>query len=186
MNNTIKNVALFLCGVAVGYVGTVAVVKKKYDAIVQEEVNSVREVFFRQKAHAADVEKSAKETKEYADIIKKSDYCTYSDIGKEEKETTMTEKPYVISPDVFGEEDDYDQISLTYYSDGVLADDMDEIIEDVDDIIGSESLDRFGEYDENALYVRNDRYKAYYEILRDSRSYTEVRAKRYPYPMEEE
>lgn len=36
------------------------------------------------------------------------------------------EKTYVISPEEFGEFDDYEQISLTYYADHILADDMDD------------------------------------------------------------
>ena len=84
------------------------------------------------------------------------------------------DRPYVISPDEFGELDDYDLISLTYYADEVLADDIDEIVEDVDDVVGLDSLTHFGEYEPDSVFVRNDRLKADYEILLDERTYPEA------------
>ena len=36
----------------------------------------------------------------------------------------------VISPDEFGDNSDYDKIELSYYDDGFLTDDNDEIIND--------------------------------------------------------
>ena len=75
-------------------------------------------------------------------------------------------KPYVISPEEFGDNvDDYELISLNYYEDGVLADDWDEPIEDIDKVVGKDSLTHFGEYEDDSVYVRNDRLKCEYEIL---------------------
>lgn len=83
-------------------------------------------------------------------------------------------KPYVITPEEFGEFDDYDRISFTYYADHVIADDNDQLLEDVENVIGFESLTHFGEYDDDAVYVRNERLKTDYEILRDERTYSDV------------
>lgn len=93
---------------------------------------------------------------------------------EEEVESMDDDRPYVISPDEFGELDDYDLISLTYYADEVLADDIDEIVEDVDDVVGLDSLTHFGEYEPDSVFVRNDRLKADYEILLDERTYPEA------------
>ena len=49
----------------------------------------------------------------------------------------------MIPPEQFGDDENYDQISLTYYADGVLADENDEVIEDVEDAVGIDSLNRF-------------------------------------------
>ena len=81
--------------------------------------------------------------------------------------------PYVIPPEEFGETD-YEIISLTYYADGILADDMDDIVDDVDDIVGADSLTHFGEYEEDSVFVRNDLREVDYEILRDPRKYSDV------------
>ena len=58
----------------------------------------------------------------------------------------MEIKPYVISPEEFGEFEDYERISLSYYADQVLADEDDEKVDDVDNVVGLESLTHFGEF----------------------------------------
>lgn len=85
-------------------------------------------------------------------------------------------KPYVISPDEFGEmeDEDYDKVSVTYYADGVLADEYDEVVENVDEIVGEESLTHFGEYEDDSVFVRNDKLKCDYEILLDQRNYSDI------------
>ena len=80
----------------------------------------------------------------------------------------------VIPPDEFGEDDDYDLISITYYADGVLADDGNYPIDDVEDTVGPDALDSFGEWEDDAVYVRNDKRKCYYEILRDVENYSDL------------
>ena len=113
---------------------------------------------------------------DYAAKLRENGYTNYSD---SETEIVGTEKDgdasvlglYVISPDEFGENEEFEQISLTYYSDHILTDDNDEIIEDVDDIVGIESLDHFGEFEDDSVFVRNERLKCDYEILLDQRKY---------------
>ena len=84
------------------------------------------------------------------------------------------EVPYVISPEEFGDIEEYDTISLTYYADQVLTDDCDEVIGNVDDIVGIDSLDHFGEYEDDSVFVRNDRLRTDYEILQDTRNYFDI------------
>ena len=83
-------------------------------------------------------------------------------------------KPYVIPPDEFDELDGYEVISLTYYADGVLTDDYNEPVEDVENTVGSDSLTHFGEYEDDSVFVRNDNLKVDYEILADMRKYSDV------------
>ena len=85
------------------------------------------------------------------------------------------ERPYVIKPEEFGEFEEYETISLTYYADQVLADDNNEPVEDVEETVGFASLGHFGEYEDDSVFVRNDRLKCDYEILLDSRNYADVR-----------
>ena len=88
----------------------------------------------------------------------------------------MAEKPYVISPYDFGELDGYNQIELTYYADGTLEDDEGNIITDVDELVGQDSLFTFGEYEEDAVFVRNERLETDFQILKDYRTYEEARS----------
>lgn len=97
--------------------------------------------------------------------------------------TKRNPNPYVISPDDFAENEEYDVISITYYADKILADDNDELIEDVEGVVGFESLSTFGDYDDNAVFVRNERLQTDFEILLDPRKYLDV-LKDKPYLME--
>jgi hypothetical protein len=83
-------------------------------------------------------------------------------------------KPVVISPTEFGDIDDYEIITLFYYADGVLTDELDEPLEDIEGSVGLESLTTFGDYEEDAVHVRNDRLRVYYEILRELRNYNDT------------
>lgn len=109
------------------------------------------------------------ERAKYANVLKG---LGYAEPDPSEFDDPKYQVPYIITPDEFGEKDGYDIISLTYYhNDGVLADDMDERIDDYEDIIGKDALDHFGDYEDDSVFVRNDRLKADYEILLDDREY---------------
>ena len=55
----------------------------------------------------------------------------------------------------------------------------------MDEIVGKESLNHFGEYEDDSVFVRNDRLKRDYEILLDQRNYSDV-VKTMPHRMEEQ
>lgn len=82
---------------------------------------------------------------------------------------------YVIPPNEYGAITDYDLIDLTHYNDGVLCDDMNEIVQDIDEKVGRDYIKHFGDFDEeDVIHVRNDILKCDYEITRDVRDYTDV------------
>lgn len=85
-------------------------------------------------------------------------------------------KPYVISPDDFGELDGYETATLTYYADGVLEDDYYLVIDEseVDAMVGVDSFNHFGEHEQDTVFVRNEQQKTDFEIQRDLRKYSEV------------
>lgn len=57
-------------------------------------------------------------------------------------------------------------------------------VDDVEEIVGEESLTHFGEYEDDSVFVRNDRLKCDYEILLDQRNYSDV-TKTMPHRVEE-
>lgn len=158
-----NKLVIFTLGAAIGSVITWSVLKTKYEQLAQEEIDSVKETF----------SKRAK----YNDILEQEGYNRSSET-EETKPVKVEEKevdgPYVIPPEEFGELDGYSTVSLTYYSNGTLTDDTDEPIDDIDEIVGLDSLDTFGEYEDDSVFVRNDSLKTDYEILYDQRSYLEV------------
>lgn len=108
------------------------------------------------------------------------DYSGYSASPEEiEKKMEQSTKPYIISREELGDYPEYDLIELTYFADEVLCDDGMEPIDNVEEIVGSEWVDHFGEYDADTVYVRNDRLKADYVVVTDPQTYEE-------YQLEEE
>lgn len=103
---------------------------------------------------------------------------------EEEEEYEPASKPFVIEPMEYGEKDDYGTENLTYYADGVLVDNMYQPIDDIYGVVGN-ALTHFGDYEEDAVHVRNDRLKCDYEILREPRTYSECMAQKVPYESEE-
>ena len=86
-----------------------------------------------------------------------------------------SETPIIISSEEFGDDPDYDIVTLTYYTDGTLCDDMDYPFEDVSQHVGDDYMTHFGEVDYSSVFVRNDVEKKYYEILFSQKSYDEVK-----------
>lgn len=175
MNSKVIGALAFIAGAAVGSVVTWKVVKTKYDQIVQEEINSVKEAYSgrqieveaTEETEEANEDEDAADMHEYVTSLAKENYTTY-------EEASAVTKPYVISPMEYGESD-YETVSLTYFEDGVLTYDDDfTLVEDVIGTIGSDALGTFGQYEDDSVFVRNDKLEKDFEILKDNRKYADV------------
>lgn len=192
MSNKVAYLFAFSLGAAIGSAVAWRVLKTKYEKIAQEEIDSVKEMFARRNAENEEDEiellsdRSSKDGTSVIEYVAKLKDMQYNPEASDNEEVAETKRPYVISPDDFGEIDEYDTISLTYYEDGVLTDELDEIVEDVDNIVGFESLTHFGEYEDDSVFVRNDVMKADYEILLDPKPYYPDAVNRDPHPAEDE
>lgn len=193
MGDGVKNFIIFAAGATIGSVITWNFVKAKYEQIANEEITSVKDTYAKKLEEIRDreIEEELGEDDEddfyeedtdeeefsegdmenYYDAVREYEHNDYDNSAQNELEV---DKPYVISPEEFGEFDNYEQISLTYYDDGYLADDMDDLVEDVEDIIGWELLNHIGEYEEDAIHIRNDSLKTDYEILRVMDRYSDI------------
>lgn len=197
MNSKFINVLMFTAGAAIGSVVTWRIVKARYDRIIAEEIESVKEAFA--DADTCDEsgdEPAAGDDEGQVDVSPKQiNWDDLEDLDEDEDEDMveysrivenytnekggariMTNEPKVISPYDFGELDGYHQIELTYYADGTLEDDEYNIVEDGDKLLGPDALNSFGEYEEDAVFVRNDRLRTDFQILRDYRTYEEARS----------
>lgn len=97
-----------------------------------------------------------------------------SEWNYEEEIAARTEElPYILHRDEFyGEETEYTQSTLTYYTgDDILTNQEDVPIYSREDTIGKLMFGH-GSEDPNVFYIRNDRLRAEYEVLRDSGSYS--------------
>lgn len=192
MKQKLFNVLLFAAGAAVGSLVTWKIVKTKYERIAQEEIDSVKETWARmEREDEVDSEDIDEDTEDNEDSgYDESDMIAYHTLvnmyskpgtetendkkGGGDDEVPYINGPYIITPEDFGDGDyDHDLYCLTYYSDGILSNDWYEEI-DIDETIGDESLEHFGDYAEDIVHVRNERLKADYEVVRDDRTYAEL------------
>ncbi len=194
MKNKVYAFLGFALGTAVGAFVTRHLLKGYYEQITQDELKSIRESFSppepdaTEESHSNAVkaevmgESHSKPTlMEYAAIIRKERYGEDSGSDqKQDKESQADETPYVISPKDFAENDEYEKVSLTYYSDGVLETDDEELVENIEELVGPDALSNFGVYEDDCVYVRDDTQKCDYEILLDERSYAEIAQERTP------
>ena len=174
MSKGINNFVIFTAGVVIGTLAASRYFKEKYEKISKEEIESVKEVYKKKEEQFKTVSKEV-------EVVKSVDKDTkangYNDIVSKYNKggNTMRDEigPYVISPEEFDTLDDWETISLTYYQDGVVTDDAGEPMsdEEIESAIGFESLEHFGEYEEDSVFVRNDERRTDYEILMDADYY---------------
>lgn len=93
--------------------------------------------------------------------------------NKVEDEAPYINGPYVITPDQFGDEPSYSSQPLDYFADGILADGWGVKL-DIEETIGEDALKHFGDYEDDVVYVRNERTEIDYEVTKDPRRYDEA------------
>ena len=188
-----KGLLIFAAGLAVGAVAGAVLVKNKVLADAKAEIDEVRE-YYRESRGQKD--EHVEEVKEVKEVEKKEyelkdiqikdepktekEHTNYNQIAKmytskNEFQTPMYDDPFVIDPSEFGENPEYDTETLTYFADGVLVDDVDDVIEEPDIVVGLENLKVFEEFGATSVYVRNDIYKTDYEIIRDDWNYSDLK-----------
>ena len=197
MNRKLSNALLFTAGVAVGSLVTWRYFKSKYEVVEDEIEEKTEEPEGESEEESPEVlgsKMSYKKPplKEYVKMVENNGYAPKTHVEEVEEEIANGEwndkdvyEPFIIRPDEYGELHAYETLSLNYYADGVLTDELDNPIEDVESLVPADFADHFGEYDDNAVFVRNDNLECDYEILRDLRKFTDVVGE-YPYPTEDE
>lgn len=204
MNSTLSKFATFIIGAAVGSVATWWFTKEYYNHIADQEIEDMREYYgvnygvektsdeeddeyivreedLPQEPAAEDIRQLAKITQDlgYTDYAKTPASAT--DTGKSEPEPGRFE---VISPEEYDTMEGFDTEELTYYADGVMTDEDDEIV-DADEIVGMDPAEHFGEYEDDSVHIRDHRLKTDYEILRDPRAYSDVWSVNNPHEAED-
>lgn len=191
-----KNLLCFVAGAAIGSVVTWKLIEKKYKDLADEEIESVKETFKNRKSRITKdevketVEKvinKFKEPKETVENIVTSEgyYTEDEEETEEDDESNYTVDvdpgvevivPYVITPEQFGEYDEYGTKTLTYYSDNVLTDEIDSPItsDEMITMIGPDALDHFGEYEDDSVYIRDEMNEMDYEILKSEKMFSEI------------
>ena len=204
MSNSLKNIIIFAVGAAVGSVATWKFVESKYSKLADDEIAEVRDYYHKKYSTLNSEKKDTKDDipeqtveERAAEVIKlarKNGYTNYSEMSDkpetevDDSEYIENDGPYQITPEEFDTIDGYTIVSLTYYSDKVVADDDNDRVTNVDELIGEDTLSEIGTIGSDgeiidAVYARNDKLKADYEILYDHRTYASV-VNRKPHHME--
>ena len=185
MSSMIKNVLIFGAGVIAGSICSIQIVKERLKEDAELEISEMRE-YYRDKMKECKKEetitKEEEEFKPIEEVIEKEERIMEEIIqdkgyDSQEKEETNDpwDMPYVINEEDYGSEDDYDTEVLTYFADKVLVDEVDEIIEDIDTVVGSGNLSIFEEFEgAKVVYVRNDIYKTDFMICKDDWNYSDL------------
>ena len=72
-----------------------------------------------------------------------------------------------------GEYDSYNVISLSFFSDGTVAYENGETVDDIDSTVGAQALFNLT-MGMDIVHVRNDRLRCFFEITSDLRTYFEA------------
>ena len=187
-----KNLLYFVTGAAIGSVVTWKLIEKKYKDLADEEIESVKETFKnRRQMKINDKETSEKFITKYKNSKDKiEDIVSNEKYNIENKEEVDDEcdytidvnegvefiNPHIITPEEFGEYNEYKIKTLIYYADNVLTDEDDNPITslEMEEMIGIDSLDHFGEYEDDSVYVRDENNEIDYEILRSEKMFSEI------------
>ena len=178
-----KGFFIFAAGVVAGAVAGAYLVKDKIMADAKQEIEEVRE-YYKSKKESKKEEtveeqpvEEVKEEKEYEEIVVNSGYVNYNKPEQVIQHSMLEDEPYSIDPEEFGdkEEEGWDTMVLTYFADGVLIDDADEIVEQPDVVVGLDNLKIFEEFpDATCVYVRNETWRTDFEILRDDWKWSDL------------
>lgn len=183
MNDTLSKVLIFTAGAAIGSVVTWKLLDAKYAKRAEQEIKEIKEYY--EDKYSSEIDSESPEDEEDVSLPdltneEKEEYLSlvsnYTGEKGGSKSMTIGTPPYIIPPEEFDMEDDYETISLTYYTDGVLTDDTDNIIENLEDTVGYDFPNHFGDYaeDPDTVFVRNERLRVDYEICMDYRPYSDV------------
>ena len=187
MSKGIKYLFAIAIGAAAGSFATWKLLEAKYQKIADEEIASMKDYYERRYTESTEESKDKNpETEDEKDDSecfvyedKVSEYITTTESNEDEKggsEVAEEKSPYVITPGEFGD-GEYELETLLYFEkDRILTDDGYTPIGKPESIVGPDFASHFGDYDydQDSVYVRNDRLKTDYEILRDERKYDDV------------
>lgn len=173
-----NKVVMFTLGAAVGSLVTWKLVEAKYKKIADEEIEEIRQ-YYKNKIKTDSLNIIEPYTETYEKQIDDLGYAVSED--EEKPYEIFVEpgvdriEPFVISPNEYGEIEDFDTKCWTYYADLVLVDEEGEVVSDPESIIG-DALSHFGDYEDDSVHVRNENIgiECDYEIIKHKKTFSEI------------
>lgn len=176
-----KQILYFSIGAAVGAVSAWFVTKKYYEKRFAEDIDAIRGDYEEEytKERIEDKIKDLGYISDDPDVVH-MEFSKINPVNEENYNEDGTAKdptevnpfpnepvdhPYTIGPDQYHDEMLFDKMTLTYYEgNDALISDEDESLE-IGDFIGRDSLDKFGEYESDTVFVRNEKMGMDFEVV---------------------
>lgn len=162
MSNVLKNLFIFAGGLAIGAFSANYILKEKYELLIQEEAESIKEVYGRVYDKEKKVEKQKEDIDENKDYknYKKDEFTTPKEIDSEQKSKDQISYNKIVTTQEYSE----DEIPFLPETDNPLEDSYH------DDEIEEEDADALGEYYTN----QRENAKEPYTITEDEFSNTYI------------
>lgn len=201
MNNNFLKIGLsFVAGIVVGGFVAKKYIESQYEVIeecddedITNEPNNDNEIEETEKVEevvAAATEKvnynkiKSVNDDEYNRLLNELKYSVDAEAemvkslkNKSSEETVVDmSRPYNISQDEFEDVDGYESDEYTYYADGYVTDSYGMPIseEDIDNTIGEDFAKNFGSYSDDQIWIRNERLKMDFSVIRDVDNFVDV------------
>ena len=195
-----KIIVAFILGAAAGVASSMFYFKTKYEQKADAEIQEIRDLYAKkteteEKKEDAPVtsQQATKADNLHATARHISEYTKYT--PKEEPAEPQVEepkdgihvekmdfapmknpnppKPYRIDSTDYGQDDNFDPVCWDWYTDGVLANENDEVIDNIQEWIG-DNLKVFAETEDNLFWVRNEKYGVDIEVARSGITYAQA------------
>ena len=189
-----KIVVAFILGAAAGVASSMLYFKTKYEQKADAEIQEIRDLYAKkseteekkedtpvtshQITRADDLHATARRVSEYTKYTPKEDAQ-----NEDPKDGIHVErvdfapmknpnppKPYLIDSSDYGQDDNFDPLCWEWYTDGILANENYEIVDDIQEWIG-DGLKVFAETEDNLFWVRNEKYGVDIEVARSGITY---------------
>lgn len=175
-----------LGGAAVGGLAGYFIASSVYEKKMIEQINSIKESYESRVQHLelkydAKLDHEKEERSKYEDLVKA--YSTDAEAPKAKEVDEVVSLGNDIRPitkEEFEQDEDdgtVDVVSWTYYGDGVLADERNEVVgaDEIKEDVGTDFYKLFNDpkyTDEDIVYIHNERFGIDYEIVHTSNAYS--------------
>lgn len=191
MKGFVKIGVAFIAGLAVGAVAFKKYVETKYDFIDDNEEEKTETPQIEEEKPEDPVEEQQETIEEYEDLSDRYEEILSEMMYKHEKECEEVkemlgdhfvsepfdpDKPYRISSDDYMSDGDYDGDEYTYFADGYLTDSTGIPMNDMDieRTVGIGFAEYFDDDSVDEIYIRNERLKMEFSIVRDLDRFEDV------------
>lgn len=166
MKKLIGGIAIFSLGFVTGGALAWKLACRKYDKLIDEEVESVKRIF--SERHRVEPENEAPVIEPQEEDIPDAEDDSI-EVQILNPTTSEWKVPKIIDEEDFGTEEFYETDTINLYSDGTITNSRDVplTMEEVSHYVSQEAIDRLNSDDDlDILHVENENLRIYYEIIK--------------------